>query len=200
VLCQKDRPATGLVKTSTGVVADDGHSCAQGEIRTLAGAWHEGLCQWARFQVRSRSSASSAFWADDTRVVFRGARRLRQNAFLYRASASLLPYIHIGSPHSLGPWSVIQAALQGGAATSRPSNMPCACAIAALLLVRSWAIVGVASDDMSNSAVITCIIFIVRFLACGVVPIAAVNSLGTRCLSCGRRSHLLDRGFAEMQQ
>src|ERR1700692_4896230 len=119
------------------------------------------------FQVRSRSSASSAFWGDDTRVVFTGARRSRQNAFLYRASASLLPYIHIGSPHSLGPWSVIQAALQGGAATSRPSTIPCACALAALLLVRSWAVVGAASDDTSNSAAITCIIFIVRFLACG---------------------------------
>lgn len=28
---------------------------------------------------------------------------------------------HTGSPHSLGPWSVMQAALQDGAATSRPS-------------------------------------------------------------------------------
>src|SRR5216684_1516786 len=27
----------------------------------------------------------------------------------------------MGSPHWLGPWSVMQAALQGGAATSRPS-------------------------------------------------------------------------------
>ena len=41
MLCQSEGPAaTGLVKTSTGVVADDGHSCAQGEIRTLPGAWH----------------------------------------------------------------------------------------------------------------------------------------------------------------
>jgi hypothetical protein len=95
-----------------------------------------------------------------------GAGRARQNAFLYRASASLLPCIHIGSRHSLGPWSVIQAALQGGAATSRPSNIPCAYALAALLLVHSWAVVGVASDEASNSVAITCIIFIVRFLAC----------------------------------
>jgi hypothetical protein len=59
----------------------------------------------------------------------------------------------------------MQAALQGGAATSRPP-IPRTCARELLLLVRSWAVAGVASDDMSNNAAIMCMIFIIRFLAC----------------------------------
>jgi hypothetical protein len=42
-----------------------------------------------------------------------------QNALLDRDSARGLPWTHIGSSHSLGPWSVMQAALREGAATSR---------------------------------------------------------------------------------
>src|SRR5229473_1545420 len=89
-----------------------------------------------------------------------------QNAFLYRACASLLRKIHIGSPHSLGPWSVMQAALQGGAAISLPS-IPCVCARVTLLWVRSRAVVGVASDSPSNSAAKRYLIFIVGLLDCG---------------------------------
>jgi hypothetical protein len=62
----------------------------------------------------------------------------------------------------------MQAALQEGAATSRPS-LPYASAIAPFL-VRGWAIVGVAESDMSNSAAITGMIFIVRFLVANRVP------------------------------
>src|ERR1700716_3912876 len=93
------------------------------------------------------------------------------------------------SPHSLGPWSVMQAALQGGAMISRPS-IPYACgwlptgdrvpmcARAPLLLARSWAAVGVASADRSISADRTRIIFIVRFLDCG--PRATGGPLNSR--------------------
>ena len=63
----------------------------------------------------------------------------------------------------------MQAALQGGAATSRPP-VPCACARALLVLVRSWAVAGVAGDDTSNSAAITCIIFMVWSLGVDIVP------------------------------
>src|SRR5216684_5151098 len=69
-------------------------------------------------------------------------------------------------PHSLGPWSVMQAALQGGAAISRPS-IPCVCARVTLLWVRSRAVVGVASDSPSNSAATRYLIFIVGLLDCG---------------------------------
>ena len=94
----------------------------------------------------------------------------------------------------------MQAALQGGAATSRPSNIPCSCAIAALLLVRSWAVAGVASDDMSNNAAITCMIFIIRFLACEYRSnVSAVSSLGKRLLSFGRRLCLPDQESAEIR-
>src|SRR5882757_2288630 len=93
----------------------------------------------------------------------------------------------------------MQAALQGGAATSRPP-IPCACARKLLLLVRSWAVAGVASDDMSNSAAITCMIFIVRFLAGEYrSDVSAVSSLGKRLLSFGRRLCLPDQVSAEIR-
>ena len=84
----------------------------------------------------------------------------------------------------------MQAALQGGAATSRPP-VPCACARALHLLVRSWAVAG---DDISNSAAITCIIFVGWFLDCEYrSECAAVSSLGKRLLSFGRRLCLPDQ-------
>jgi hypothetical protein len=88
----------------------------------------------------------------------------------------------------------MQAALQGGAPTSRPP-VPCACARALLLLVRSWAVAGVAAgDDISDSAAITCIIFVVWFLGCEYrSECAAVSSLGKRLLSFGRRLCLPDQ-------
>jgi hypothetical protein len=93
----------------------------------------------------------------------------------------------------------MQAALQGGAATSRPP-LPYACARALLLLVRSWAVAGVASDDMSNSAAITFIIFMVRFSGCGCrSKCAAVSSRGKRRLSFGRRLCLPDQESAEIR-
>src|ERR1700692_956071 len=93
----------------------------------------------------------------------------------------------------------MQAALQGGAATSRPP-IRCTCARELLLLVRSWAIAGVASDDMSNSAAITCMIFIVGFLACECRSnVSAVSSLGKCLLSFGRRLCLPDQEAAEIR-
>ena len=93
----------------------------------------------------------------------------------------------------------MQAALQGGAATSRPP-IPCTCARELLLLVRSWAVAGVASDDMSNNAAITCMIFIIRFLACEYRSnVSAVSSLGKRLLSFGRRLCLPDQESAEIR-
>jgi hypothetical protein len=62
----------------------------------------------------------------------------------------------------------MQAALQGGAAISRPS-LPYACA-RVLLWIRSCAIAGVASDEASNNAAKMCVIFMIRFLDCGFVP------------------------------
>src|SRR6266481_4782211 len=89
----------------------------------------------------------------------------------------------------------MQAALQGGAPTSRPP-VPCACACALLLLVRSWAVAG----DISNSAAITCIIFVGWFLDCEYrSECAAVSSLGKRLLSFGRRLCLPDREPAEIR-
>jgi len=53
---------------------------------------------------------------------------------------------------------------------------------------------------MSNSAAITCIIFMVRFLGCGYrSKCAAVSSLGKRLLSFGRRLCLLDQESAEIR-
>jgi hypothetical protein len=93
----------------------------------------------------------------------------------------------------------MQAALQGGAATSRPP-IPLTCARELLLLVRSWAVAGVASDDMSNNAAITCMIFITRFLACEYRSnVSAVSSLGKRLLSFGRRLCLPDQESAEIR-
>src|SRR5882757_8154814 len=93
----------------------------------------------------------------------------------------------------------MQAALQGGAATSRPS-IRCACARSPLLLIRSLAVDGVAGDDMSNSAAITCTIFMVWFLGCGYrSKCAAVSSLGKRLLSFGRRLCLPDQESAEIR-
>jgi hypothetical protein len=93
----------------------------------------------------------------------------------------------------------MQAALQGGAATSRPP-IPCVCARELLLLVRSWAVAGVASDDMSNSAAIMCMIFIFRFLACEYRSnVSAVSSLGKRLLSFGRHLCLPDQESAEIR-
>jgi len=93
----------------------------------------------------------------------------------------------------------MQAALQGGAPTSRPP-VPRACARALLLLVRSWAVAGVAGDDISNSAAITGIIFVVWFLGCEYrSECAAVSSLGKRLLSFGRRLCLPDREPAEIR-
>src|SRR5260370_11686867 len=57
----------------------------------------------------------------------------------------------------------MQAALHGGAATSRPS-IACVWARGLRLWTRSWAIAGAASDATSNSAVKICGIFIVRLL------------------------------------
>jgi hypothetical protein len=49
VLCQSEGPAaTGLVKTSTGVVADDGHSCAQVKYEPLRTHGTKACAQWAR--------------------------------------------------------------------------------------------------------------------------------------------------------
>jgi hypothetical protein len=93
----------------------------------------------------------------------------------------------------------MQAALQGGAAISRPP-IPCACARGLLLLVRSWAVAGAASDNMSNSAAITCMIFIVMFPACEYRSnVSAVSSLGKRLLSFGRRLCLPDQESAEIR-
>src|SRR6266581_3008951 len=93
----------------------------------------------------------------------------------------------------------MQAALQGGAATSRPP-IPCTCARELLLLVRSWAVAVVVSDDMSNNAAITCMIFIIRFLACEYRSnVSAVSSLGKRLLSFGRRLCLPDQEPAEIR-
>jgi hypothetical protein len=93
----------------------------------------------------------------------------------------------------------MQAALQAGAATSRPP-IPCACARELLLLVRSLAVAGVASDDMSNSAAITCMIFMVWFLGCGYRSnVSAVSSLGKRLSSFGRRLCLPDQESAEIR-
>jgi hypothetical protein len=93
----------------------------------------------------------------------------------------------------------MQAALQGGAATSRP-RIPCANARELLLLVHSWVVAGVASDDMSNSAAITCMIFIVTFPACEYRSnVSAVSSLGKRLLSFGRRLCLPDQESAEVR-
>jgi hypothetical protein len=60
----------------------------------------------------------------------------------------------------------MQAALQGGAAIWRPT-ITFGCARVTLVWVRSRAVVGVASDDTSNSAARRYLIFIVRFLDCG---------------------------------
>src|ERR1700692_4887199 len=93
----------------------------------------------------------------------------------------------------------MQAGLQGGAATS-PPPIPLTCPRELLLLGRSWAVAGVASDDMSNNAAITCMIFIIRFLACEYWSnVSAVSSLGERLLSFGRRLCLPDQESAEIR-
>jgi hypothetical protein len=71
----------------------------------------------------------------------------------------------MGSSHRLGPWSVMQAALQGGAAASRPS-VPVACGRPFLSLVRASAVADNASDGTSSSAARKHFVFIVRLLDC----------------------------------
>jgi hypothetical protein len=66
----------------------------------------------------------------------------------------------MGSPHWLGPWSVMQASLQGGAATSRPT-ISFALGGALVSLVRAWAVADMASDSASGSAARKHFIFIV---------------------------------------
>jgi hypothetical protein len=88
------------------------------------------------------------------------ASSIRQNAFLYRAIVLRLPDIHIGSSHSLGPWSVMQAALQGGAATSR-LTISFARGRARVSPVCAWAVTDMASDSASGSAARKYFVFIV---------------------------------------
>src|ERR1700680_1377065 len=67
----------------------------------------------------------------------------------------------MGSSHWLGPWSVIQAALQGGAAISRPTiptRLSCA---------RAGTATGIASSGTTSSAAGKYFIFIVRLLFTG---------------------------------
>src|ERR1700688_1334302 len=68
----------------------------------------------------------------------------------------------MGSSHSVGPWSVMQAALQVGAATSRPSY---ACGSATCSVVRAWTVADIASA--SSDVASRYVIFIVRLLDCG---------------------------------
>jgi hypothetical protein len=73
-----------------------------------------------------------------------------------------------------------------------PAPVSCSCWFAPGL--------GVASDDMSNSAAITRMIFIVRFLACECRSnVSAVSSLGKYHLSFGRRLCLPDQEAAEIR-
>jgi hypothetical protein len=70
----------------------------------------------------------------------------------------------MGSSHWLGPWSVMQAALQRGAATSRPINP---CVGAPLSLVRACAAADIESEIMSGNAARKHFIFIFQSLIAG---------------------------------
>jgi hypothetical protein len=56
----------------------------------------------------------------------------------------------MGSSQSLGPWSVMQAALQGGAATSRPW-IPNDCGGMLVWYIGALNVAAVASDGASSS-------------------------------------------------
>jgi hypothetical protein len=58
----------------------------------------------------------------------------------------------MGSPHSLGPWSVIQAALHGGAGTSRPAAPAAAYAFLAAPAWASLATAGTVKVVVTTSA------------------------------------------------
>jgi hypothetical protein len=54
-------------------------------------------------------------------------------------AAYRVPYTHMGSPHWLGPWSVMQAKLHGGASTCAPYGL-------------AWALLASASSGSASTA------------------------------------------------